>query len=266
MLLFCRYVMMLILASLAYVPGSAFAQDTKLLTKYSISFLGLNVGKMANSYVLSDKAYTISGGVRTNAVVSLVADTKAYFESKGRISGTRLVPANHKLDYRSNKKKGGVKFKYADGNIVAVSSAPKVRYKPGAIPVVAAHKMNVLDPVSSLLFPVMPKDIGKGNKICNRVVPVFDGKARMNLVLRYKSKRLVKAKGFRGEAFTCAVRYQPVSGIRPFKKHIKFMKANRDMEISLARVGESNVYALFGFRVRTNRGMASGKAYHFAQY
>ena len=241
-----------------------FASDTTLQTKYNISFLGVNVGKMKNGYVLSDTNYKISGAVRTNSVVSLVAKTKASFASAGGIVGNRLVPVTHNLNYSSGKKKGDIKFSYAKGNVIGVKSSPKVKYKPGSIPVEASHLRNVLDPVSSLLFPVKTTDVGNGQKICNRTVPVFDGKSRVNLVFKYKSKRRANIKGFKGDTFTCAVRYQPVSGIRPFKKNIKFMKANRDIEITLARVGASNVYALFGFKVRTDKGTAQGSAYHFA--
>ena len=85
----------------------------------------------------------------------------------------------------------------------------------------------------------------------------------MNLVFSYKSKSVRKAKGFRGMTFKCSVRYQPVSGFRPFKKNVKYMKANRDMTVTMARVGQSNVYALFGFRVRTKSGVASGYAVKF---
>ena len=43
-----------------------------------------------------------------------------------------------------------------------------------------------------------------------------------------------------------------------------FMKANRDMEVTLARVGDSTVSSLFSFRVLTDKGLATGSAYHFA--
>ena len=56
----------------------------------------------------------------------------------------------------------------------------------------------------------------------------------------------------------------PVSGIRPKKKNIKFMKANRDMHVTVARMGKSNYYTLIGFRVRTSKGIASASAYEFS--
>jgi len=83
-------------------------------------------------------------------------------------------------------------------------------------------------------------------------------KSHLNAVLDPLS-----SKGFEGNVFTCALRYQPISGIRPFKQNIKFMKANRDMEITVAQVGNTNIYTLFGFKVKTQKGTAKGYATKF---
>ena len=50
----------------------------------------------------------------------------------------------------------------------------------------------------------------------------------------------------------------------PVANLIKFMKANRDMQVTVARMGDSNFYTLIGFRVRTSKGMASGSALEFS--
>ncbi len=144
--------------------------------------------------------------------------------------------------------------------------SPKVRYGKTAVPVVASHLRDVLDPISSVMLPVKPTEINNGSAICNRTLPVFDGKNRMNLKLRYKSSKPRQVKGFSGPTFTCSVRYQPVAGHKPERKETKFMKANRDIEVTFARVGESNLYALFGFRIKTRAGRASGQANQFQSF
>ena len=254
---------MALVAPLVLTPTTAQASEINLTSKFRISYLGLNVGVMKSYTKISGDRYTISGGARSNSLVSIITDAKAHFASSGEIEDNKLVPSNLSASYRAGKKSGELKMGYSDGKVASIESKPKIKYKPGTVPVKKAHLQDVIDPVSSGLFPVNAADIGNGRKVCDRVLPVFDGRSRMNLVFSYKKTSTARVKGFRGKVHTCSVRYQPVSGIRPHKKTIKFMKANRDMEVTMARVGKTNFYALFAFRVRTEKGIAAGKAYEF---
>ena len=254
---------MALIAPFIFAPATAQAKEINLTSKFRISYLGLNVGVMKSYTKISGDRYTIAGGARSNSVVSVFTNAKATFSSSGEIDDTKLVPTSLSASYKAGKKSGQLKMGYANGKVASVESTPKIKYKPGTVPVKKTHLQNVIDPVSSGLFPVKSGDIGNGRAICDRVLPVFDGRSRMNLVFSYKKSSTARVKGFRGKVYTCSVRYQPVSGIRPAKKSVKFMKANRDMEVTMARVGRTNYYALFAFRVRTEKGIAAGKAYEF---
>lgn len=243
--------------------GSVQAAESTLVSKFSVSFLGLNVGKLVNSAKVTDTSYEISGAVRANSLVSLVSKTKATFASAGKFSGTGVIPNGFNLKYQTSKKRGNTRLNYSGGNVISVSATPKIKYKPGSVPVQKSHLKAVTDPLSALLFKVDASDVGNGKRICDRTISMFDGKSRFNLRFSYKGKSVQKAKGFKGEVFDCAVRYEPISGIRPKKKNIKFMKANRNMQVSMARIADSNVYALFAFNVKTDKGTAAGKAYSF---
>jgi hypothetical protein len=240
------------------------ASDVHLTTKYSVSFRGVNVGKVKYSIRFSGDQYAISGGARANSVISIVAGAKAQFNSAGTISGRRLIPDALSVSYRTGRKKGHLKITYSRDGVTKIEASPKIKYKPNTVPVKKIHLLKVLDPVSTVVFPVRTEDVGNGRRVCNRVLPVFDGRTRMNLIFTYKSTSSADVEGFKGTTFVCSVRYRPVSGIRPAKRNIKFMKANRDMEITMARVGNSNIYSLFAFRVRTQKGWATGTAYHFS--
>ncbi len=257
----------LVVATALMLPpslGAADAVEISHNSKFTIAYLGVNIGVMKHLVKLNGDSYQFSGSAKANSVVSIISDAKASFSSVGQIAGSRLIPTQHNLKYRSGKKSGRLKMGYTPNGVRSIEAKPKIRYKSGTVPLEKAHLRNVLDPVSSLLFPVSVADIGNGRRVCNRIVPIFDGRARINLVFSYKAANSEKVAGFEGKTFTCSVRYQPVSGIRPHKKNIKFMKANRDMHVTLARIGDSNIYTLFGFRVRTSNGMASGSAYEFS--
>ncbi len=239
------------------------AAETRLQAKYTIKYLGLSVGKMKNSLRVDDTKYSLVGSMQTNAVVAIVANTKAQFSASGSLINGKPVPRSQKINYRQQKKSGFIKIGFSNGDVVDRSAKPKVKYKKGAVKLQDSHFKKVIDPISALVFPVASGQAGNGRSICNRTLPIFDGKNRMNLKFSYKSKAVRSADGFKGEVFTCAIRYQPIAGMRMGGKSTKFMKANRELEISLARVGQTNVYALFSFKVKTRRGTASGKAYTF---
>ena len=251
-------------AAISLLAGAAHAESLFHKSQFAINFLGVNVGEMKHIVELNNNDYKIFGSAKANSVVSVIAKVKANFSSTGKITNNRLVPATHDVKFKNGKKSGRLKLGFTPNGVQEIKAKPKIRYKKGTVPLEKSHLRNVLDPVSSLLFPVKQSEIGNGRQVCNRTLPIFDGRERMNLALYYKSKGSAKIKGFRGDTFTCGVRYQPISGIRPHKKNIKFMKANRDMQVTVARMGNSNFYTLIGFRVRTVKGMASGAAVEFS--
>lgn len=242
----------------------AHAGDSVLKSSLRVSFLGIPVADLHNTVRLAGDSYRVDGSLKSNSLVSVVARTKANFSSSGRISGARLLPDRQGVDYRTRKKKGTIALAFANGNLTKASIVPLPKKKPGKVPISKNHTANVIDPVSALLVTVKPGDVGNGQSVCNRNLPVFDGTHRYNLKLSYKSTGKARAKGFSGAVHTCAVRYEPVAGHRPNKKSVRFMSRNRDMQVTLARIGATSTYGLFGFRVRTDKGVALGRAYRFA--
>jgi len=250
-------------ALLAAGPAMANGK-TVLKSDLNVSFAGLPVGTLSHTYAVSGRNYSVQGSMKSNRLVSIVAGTKANYSSSGRITGAKLVPASQSVKYKSRKRKGAVSLAFASGNVRSASVSPKKKIKKGTVPLQAGHRRGVLDPVSALVFAVNNRDIGNGREICNRTLPVFDGTTRYNLKMSYNSGKPARAKGFSGKTFTCNVRYVPIAGHRPHRKSTKFLKANRNMQVTMARIGDTNTYGLFGFRVKTRRGTAVGRASKFA--
>ncbi len=242
----------------------ATAGSAVLDSAMDVSFAGIPIGTLRKTYSVNGNRYSVVGSLKSNRMVSLVAGTKANFSSSGRIAGTTVIPAAQRVKYKSRRRKGAISLAFAGGNVHSASVLPKKKFKPGTVPLKNDHRLSVLDPVSALVISVADRDIGNGLKICNRSLPVFDGTSRYDLQLSYKSKQRSRAKGFSGNVFTCNVRYKPIAGHRPHKKNVKFLRANRDMQVTMARIGNTNTYGLFSFRVKTRRGTAKGKARIFA--
>ncbi len=247
-------------ALLASAPASA----ETLGAKMKIYFKGIPVGKLYSTVTLDNGRYTIKGSGRTNRVVSIVAKTKGTFKSQGTLVGRKVVPDTQSSNFRRGKKRSNSSLKFRNANVVEVSASPPIKYKSGSVPVKPGHFENVIDPVSSLLFPLAKGEKETGETVCNRTVPVFSGKTRMNLAFKFKKSGSTKADGFNGTVYTCSVRYKPVAGHRPASKNTKFLMSRSDIQISMAEIGDTGVFAVFGFSVPIRQGVISGRAQTFA--
>ncbi len=248
-----------ILAAFVILPANA----ATVRSTINVSFLGLPIGEMIATTKADGSSYSYEGKVKSNAFVRLVAGTKVSFSGSGAVAGDRAVPAKHSTVYKQRRGTGEVHLAFAKGAVTQSRSVPAVKYKEGTVPVLPAHLQNVLDPASALVFPVKAADIGNGQAVCNRTLPVFDGKTRVNLKLSYAGSQPARAKGFSGTVHTCNVRYEPVSGHRPWKDNVKYWSGNRAISVTMAQIGNAPVYGLFGFDIKTDKGWARGNASMF---
>lgn len=245
----------------ATYPIANAGEVTAVSAKLSLSFQGLPVGEVRHTVTLNGDKYKITGVVETNTLIKLVSGVEASFNAIGTAKGQSIEPRVHNVRYKQRKKNGKTKIAFRKDRVRKVSAKPAIRYKPTVIKVTDKHKKDVLDPVSALLFTTT-KGHG-GAAVCNRTLPVFDGKERFDLVVRHVSTKREKVTGYRGPVHTCSVRYVPVAGHRPEKKSVQHLAANRKMRIQMARLGKSNSYGLFGFTVATDKGTARGIASKF---
>ena len=231
--------------------------------KIVLTMVGIPVGKMAMAVNVANGNYNIVGSAKAFGATKLFSNAKGTAYSNGRYIDNILTNTSHKLRYTTKKKKGSVDIKFGKNGVEMATVVPAVKIKPGTIIVKPKHLISVEDPIRATLISVAPGQVGNGAAICNRTLPVYDGKNRFNLKLHFKGTRKVITKGFKGLSYVCGVRYVPVAGHRPFKKHIKRLQANKTLEIALARIGSSSLYGLITFRVKTKYGMVVGKPSYY---
>ena len=102
---------------------------------------------------------------------------------------------------------------------------------------------------------------------CDRKLPVFDGRQRYDVTLRYDRMETAKPDrsenadpkaeaGYEGQLVVCKASYRAIAGHRPGRDSVTFMENNKDMEIWLAPVAGSRVLMPWKIAVRTEMGMA----------
>ncbi len=231
--------------------------------KIVLTMAGIPVGKLIMAVNVANNKYNISGYAKAFGASRLFSNAKGTAQSKGLYQKNTITNTVHKLNYTSKKKRGSVNIKFGKSGVEKAIVSPAVKIKPGTIIVEPSHLKSVQDPVRTTIIAVNPSQIGNGTAICNRTLPVYDGKNRFNIKMRFKGTRKVVTKGFKGLSYVCAVRYEPVAGHRPFKKHIKRLQANKSMEIAMARISNSSLYGLIQFKVKTRFGTVVGKPSYY---
>jgi len=242
---------------------NAYAGNENVHSSIKLYFSGIPVGKMKSAISVNENSYSISSSAKSTGIAKVVAKTVASFSSSGTFTGTSINPKNQSASYSSGKKSRAIALTFENGDVVDMKVKPKFKYKPGSVEVTPNDFRNVIDPVSTLIVPVSATQIGNGPAICNRTLSIFTGISRLDLKMSYKSQASRKTKGFKGKVFTCRIKYQPVAGHRPSSKNTAFMMKNNGIEVSLARVGNSRTYALYGFTVPVRRGTVTGEAAKF---
>ncbi len=231
--------------------------------KLIMTMAGIPIGKLALTMKLIDGEYAMEGSARTYGASRIFSDAKGFSKSTGRYETGRIIAARHELNYRASKKTGSVNIRFTNGNVSSAKSVPPVVYKVGTVKLEKSQLNNVLDPVSTSIVTVKKDQIDNGPAICNRTLPVYDGKNRFDLRMKFKGIRKLTTKGFNGVSYVCSARYVPVAGHRPSKKHIQRLMNNKTIEIALARIGNTSVYGLIQFSVRTRYGKIIGKPSYF---
>src|SRR3954447_3643766 len=99
---------------------------------------------------------------------------------------------------------------------------------------------------------------------CRGSISIFDGRMRYDLKLEFKRMETVKAeKGYRGPAVVCAVYFTPVAGYIPDRPVIKYLAAQRHIEIAFAPLAGTRILVPFWMKIPTPLGHAMLLATHF---
>ena len=101
---------------------------------------------------------------------------------------------------------------------------------------------------------------------CHRSAAIFDGRIRYELTLAYKRMERVKLdRSYEGRRRrVCNLLHSRSRGYLPQRVAIKYLVAQRDMEVWLAPIGGTRVLVPFRFSIPTPLGTGVLQATHFS--
>jgi hypothetical protein len=257
------FLLSLVLSSAALAPRAAQAQG-RLDAQYEATLSGIPVGKGAWTVEIGEDQFSAGASGGTSGLMKTFSSGAGSGASQGRVVNGALVATGYTASTTTSKKSETIHMTLDKGNVKEFGIDPVPPVDADRIPVTDAHRHGVFDPMTASLLRVPGNGDPVSAEACHTGAAIFDGRMRYDLKLDFKRIETVKAeKGYYGPAVVCAVYFSPVAGYIPDRPVIKYLAAQRDIEITFAPVAGTRILVPFRMRVPTPLGTAMLEATQF---
>jgi hypothetical protein len=248
---------------LAAEAPSAFAQG-RLEARYEATLAGIPVGKGAWNIDISDDQFSAAAVGGTSGLLKAFAAGSGTGAAQGRVVNGAPVSSNYNASTTTSKKTEAIRMVLVNGTIKEFAIEPEPPVDPDRLPVTEAHRKGVFDPMTGSMLRVGGTADPLGPEACRSGTAIFDGRMRYDLKLDFKRMETVKAeKGYQGPVVVCAIYFVPVAGYIPDRPVIKYLAAQRNMEIAFAPVAGTRILVPFRMVIPTPLGTAMLEATQF---
>jgi hypothetical protein len=252
-----------LLVAMLVTAGSAAAQG-KLDAHYDVTLAGILVGSGTWTIEITDDQYSASATGGTTGLLKAISHGTGSGASQGRVVNGALVPASYTATTASSKKSETIHMSLAGGNVKDFAIEPPPSVDANRIPVTDAHKHGVLDPMTGSLLAVPGTANPLSADACHATTGIFDGRMRYDLRLDFKRMETVKSgKGYHGPVVVCGIYFSPIAGYIPDRAAIKYLAAQRNMEVWLAPIAGTRVLVPFRLTIPTPLGVGMLEATQF---
>jgi len=248
---------------LAVAPDPAAAQG-RLEAHYEATLAGIPVGKGAWTVDIGDDQFSAAASGGTMGLLNAIAGGSGTGASQGRVVNGALVSTGYTASTTTSKKTEAIHMTLANGNVKDFGIEPEPPVDPDRLPITEAHRHGVYDPMTGSMLRVAGTGDPLGPEACRTGAGIFDGRMRYDLKLDFKRMETVKAeKGYRGPVVVCAVYFTPIAGYIPDRPVIKYLTAQRNIEIAFAPVAGTRILVPFWMKIPTPLGPAMLEATSF---
>jgi len=248
---------------MAWAAEPAAAQG-KLEAQYEATLSGIPVGRGAWNIDIQDDVFSAAASGGTTGILKSFAGGSGTGASQGRVVNGALVASAYQASTTTSKKTEEIHITLDKGNVKDFGIIPEPPVDADRIVVTDAHRRGVFDPMTASLVRVPGTGDPLSPEACHGSAPVFDGRMRYELKLDFKRMETVKAeKGYHGPVVVCALYFVPVAGYIPDRPVIKYLAAQRNIEIALAPVAGTRILVPFWLKVPTPLGPAMLEATSF---
>ena len=248
----------------AMAPASA---QGRLEAQYEATLSGIPVGRGAWNVDIGDDQFSAAASGGTIGLLKTFTSGSGSGASQGRVINGALVATNYQASTITGKKSEDIHIVLQNGNVKESGIVPEPPVDADRIPVTDAHRRGVYDPMTASILRAPGNGELLTPEACRAGAPVFDGRMRYELKLDFKRMETVKAeKGYRGPVMVCAIYFVPVAGYIPDRPVIKYLAAQRSMEIAFAPLAGTRFLVPFWIKVPTPLGPAMLEATSFIMH
>ena len=236
----------------------------RLDAHYEASLSGIPVGKGTWTIEIGDDAFSASAQGGSSGLLKAFSGGNGSGACQGRVVNGALIANAYTATTTTSKKSETIRLVLANGGVKDFSIDPEPPVDPDRIVVTDAHRKNVLDPMTGSMIRVPGTGDLLSPEACRTGTGIFDGRLRYDLKLDFKRMENVKAeRGYHGPAVVCAVYFTPVAGYIPDRPVIKYLAAQRNIEIAFVPIAGTRILVPFRMTIPTPFGPAVLEATQF---
>jgi hypothetical protein len=249
---------------LLLAPACPALAQGKLEAHYEATLAGIPIGKGAWTIDIAEDQFSAAASGGTSGLLKAFAGGSGTGASQGRVVNGALVATTYSASTTTSKKSEAVHMILSNGTVREYGIDPEPGVDPDRIPITEAHRRGVYDPMTGSMLRVP----GTGDLFtpdaCRTGAAIFDGRMRYDLKLDFKRMETVKAeKGYQGPVVVCAIYFSPVAGYIPDRAVIKYLTAQRNIEIAFAPVAGTRILVPYRMVIPTPLGTAMLQATQF---
>lgn len=238
-------------------------RSAKLDAAYSATLLGFPIGHIRWTIDIKDNHFSAAATAATGGLLQIFAQGQGSANAHGSVAGKQPAPSNFIVHYTHGSASEDIKIAFSGGK-AREYLAPPPKPNPNLVPLTEAYRTGVVDPMTALIVHVPGSDDTSGPAACPHKIAVFDGRMRYDMGLAFKRMEQVRAEtGYQGPVVVCAISFTPIAGYDPNRSAIKYLQAERGMELWLAPLSGTRLMAPFRVSVPTPIGTGILQATRF---
>lgn len=239
-------------------------EPARLDADYAATLFGIPVGHISWTIALNDNRFSAAASGETAGLLGVFAHGHGVADSHGYgIAGPHAAAADFTVSYVSGNAANSISIVFKGGKAEEHLSHPP-QPNPHVVPLTEAYRTGVVDPMTALLIDVPGQGETVAPRACVNRIAVFDGRMRYDLHLVFKRTQEVEAeRGYRGPAVVCGLQFSPLAGYDPSRYGIRYLRAQRDMEVWLVPLSGTRLMVPFRVAVPTPIGLGVLQATRF---